>query len=200
MISAIVMASGFSNRMGINKLILEYKDKPIIEYVFDAVNKSNIRSKIVVTNHEEVIDLGRKNGFNIVFNNNAKLGQSESIKLGIINSPDSLGYAFFTGDQPFINEKVIKLLVDEFNNNPNCIIVPHHNGRRGNPTIFPKEYAKELLNLQGDVGGREIIKKYEDRVKFIEISDKKTLWDIDTIEDYNELLNKTINIKELNNL
>ena len=37
LISAIIMASGFSRRMGKNKLLMKYNDKFLIEYTLDTI-------------------------------------------------------------------------------------------------------------------------------------------------------------------
>ncbi len=188
MINAIIMASGFSSRMGENKLLLKYKGCALVEYVLENVSKSNFSHRLIVTNRIEVIELSKKRNINGIMNLNADLGQSESIKLGILNSPEALGYAFFTGDQPFINEEIITELINEFEQYPNNIIVPIYKGRRGNPVIFPKKYTEELLKLQGDIGGKTVINKFIYQVRFIEIHEELPLWDIDTMEDYNKLL------------
>ena len=45
------------------------------------------------------------------------------------------------------------------------------------------------MNLQGDNGGRSIIDKHLKELKFLEITNEWLLSDIDTEEEYNELLN-----------
>ena len=55
MISAIIMASGSSRRMGKNKLKLKYKEKFIFEYVIDLVSSYPFDEKIIVTNGSESI-------------------------------------------------------------------------------------------------------------------------------------------------
>ncbi len=188
MINAIIMASGFSTRMGQNKLLMPYKNKYIIEHTLDKVKTCSFHEYILVTNNEEMIKLGQDKGFKVIFNHHPEKGQSESIKLGIKYSKEPLGYAFFTGDQPLMDVNTIKYLVDCFYTYPEFIIGPTYKGKRGNPVIFPEKYKKELLTLQGDVGGRRIIKSNQKRVKWIEIDQELFLWDIDTIEDYNRLI------------
>ncbi len=60
MITAIIMASGLSKRMGENKLLLKYKDKTIIEYVFDEISKVEFKEVIVVSSYDEIKDISKK--------------------------------------------------------------------------------------------------------------------------------------------
>ena len=86
MINAIVMASGFSTRMGKNKLLMKYRGKTIIENVFDAISKCDFNEVVVVSQYEEILSIAKQYNFKDVINENADIGQSESIKLGIRNS------------------------------------------------------------------------------------------------------------------
>jgi molybdenum cofactor cytidylyltransferase len=190
MVNAIIMASGFSNRMGKNKLLLPYEGKSIIEHIMDKVTKCNFNNIILVTNNNEIIDLAKKRGIDFVLNSHPEKGQSESIKLGIINSPEAAGYAFFTGDQPLMDIETIMFLMNRFNETKDSIIVPQYMEKKGTPVIFPKKLINELLELEGDVGGRKIINKHLEEVKYIEIKREYMLWDIDTEDDYNKLICK----------
>lgn len=188
MINAIILASGYGTRMGENKLLLPYKNKTIIEHVIDVISSYSFDDVVLVGREDKILDLAKNRIIKTVVNNNANNGQSESIKLGIKNSSPSDGYMFFTGDQPLIDIETITLLVDSFYKNSNSIIVPIYKENRGSPVIFPKEFKDELLNLEGDVGGKKIINTHIDRVDFAKLHKDYVLFDIDTPEDYQTLL------------
>ena len=80
-------------------------------------------------------------------------GQSQSIKLGILNTSPADGYMFFTADQPLIDSYTINLLLDTFAKNKNSIILPRYKNKSGSPTIFSVKFKEQLLDLQGDIGG-----------------------------------------------
>ena len=53
MVTAIVLAAGLSQRMGaVNKLLLQYKGKTIIETTLTNILASGIKEIIVITGHE----------------------------------------------------------------------------------------------------------------------------------------------------
>lgn len=188
MVTGIVMASGRSTRMGRYKLLLKYKGKYLIEYVLDAVSKSNLEDKIVVTGNETIAELAQTRDLKVVKNSQTYMGQSQSIKLGLKAASKISGYAFIIGDQPFLNESLINKLIEKFEKNQDKFIVPIYKGRRGNPVIFPWKYRNELLALNGDLGGKTILKNHEDNIFFVEVDEEYFLWDIDTEKDYIELL------------
>ena len=192
MVSAIIMASGFGSRMGRNKLLLPYKGKSMIEYVIDAVLNSDLKEKVFIGREEQVLKIAEKRGIKTVVNPNAYRGQSEAIKLGIKNLSSGNGYMFLTGDQPFINSEVINTLIREFEEYSNSIIVPLCNDKSSSPVIFPGDLKVELLALQGDTGGREVIKTNLHRVKYVPINDPYCLMDVDTYEEYKNLIEKII--------
>lgn len=188
MVSGIIMASGLSVRMGNCKLLMTYNNKPMIQWGMEAVEKSSLSPKLVVTGNEEIKALAQKVNLTVVVNEKGNLGQSESIKLGVLNSEEADGYAFIPGDQPFISTSFINALIQEFEKAKNKIIVPIYKGTRGNPVIFPKRFEDELLSLQGDVGGRVLLNKYKEYIQFIDIVEGKLLLDIDTKEEYERLI------------
>lgn len=188
MVNAIIMASGFSNRMGTNKLLLSYKGKCLIEHILDKVMCCSFNQTILVAKDEQILRFGIDRGMNVVQNNQADRGISESIKLGILHTSEADGYAFFTGDEPLLDIMTIKHLLTCFNQNQGMIIVPSYQMKRGNPVIFPQKYKKDLLTLKGDGGGRSIINQNIDGVRFLEVAEPSIIWDIDTVEDYQKLI------------
>lgn len=185
MISAIVMASGFSRRMGENKLLMDFNGKTIIENTFKALKKCDFKEVIVVSQYEEVLKIANKYQFKFVLNDNAQIGQSESIKLGIRNSGKCDGYMFFVGDQPLINNDDVKELINEFERNKEYIVIPRYDNKTGNPVIFPTCLKNNLLSLKNDEKGKKVINEY-DKIKYVNVS-KYTLLDVDTKVDYENL-------------
>ena len=184
MITAIVMASGFSKRMGLNKLLMKYNDKFLIEHTLEKISQCDFEEKIIVTQYEEIEKL--TDNFKVVINENAHKGQSESIKLGVKSSEKCDGYMFFVADQPLINQKDIEKLIRVFRENKDFIVIPKYKEKHGNPVIYPSLYKEEILRLEGDKGGKSIIKS-SNKIKYVEV-EEDTLFDIDNKDDFNKLL------------
>lgn len=182
MINAIIMASGLSKRMGENKLLLDFNKIPMIEHSFIEISKCFFNEVIVVSQYEEVFNLCEKYKFKKVFNESANIGQSESIKLGILNSSKCDGYMFFVGDQPFIDSFYINKIIDKFKEDNDYIIIPRFEDKKGSPVIFPYNKREELLTLENDEKGKKIITK-SSKIKYTDVSENMLI-DIDNKVDY----------------
>jgi molybdenum cofactor cytidylyltransferase len=187
-INAIILASGFSRRMGCDKLTLPIKGKSILENIVDEILKVDFNEIILIYRNEFVKKIVEEKSIRCIENLNAENGMSESIKIGIKNSSSCDGYMFFVGDQINLNKELISKLIADFEKNNNLIIVPLYNKKRGNPVIFPAEFKEELLKLSGDKGGRVLINKYETRVSYVNIEDENLGIDVDTKEEYIRIL------------
>lgn len=61
----------------------------------------------------------------------------------------------------------------------------------GNPVLFSRKYIDELLSLEGDTGGKKILKLHMDDAKVVYLEDELELVDIDTRDSY-EYLQKNV--------
>jgi molybdenum cofactor cytidylyltransferase len=189
MINAIIMASGYGRRIGTNKLLLSFRDKLLVEHIIEKVMDCDFYNRVIISKDERILNLAITKRIKAVQNDTAYKGQSESIKLGITNTLKAKGYMFFTADQPLIHVETIRLLMDTFNKNSNCIILPRFECKRGNPVIFPEKFVNELMLIEGDKGGKSVINKHIEEVIFVEIKNEYELMDIDTYDDYEKILN-----------
>lgn len=183
MITGIIMASGFSRRMGKNKLLMDFKGKKLIEYIIEAASQSDLDQVILVYRDEKIKELASGSRVKTIYNNRAHLGQSQSVVLGVENSLDS-SYMFFAGDQPFIDKDLINELVELHKESPDHILRPFYKDRFYMPTIFPNSFRSELLKLEGDKGARDLIKANPQLTRKLQLENPDKLVDLDTQEDF----------------
>ncbi len=189
MISGIIMASGFSRRMDKNKLTLEIDGVSMIERVINLVSKSQLEEVILVYRHDEIKEIAENYNIKTIVNNTAHMGQSSSMKLGIkATNPHSQGYMFFMGDQPFLKTDFINEMILKFKEGNSPIVLPRYNGRNGSPVIFSSQLKNRLLMIEGDEGGRRIIKENPEKTSFVDTCDEIMGQDIDTWESYQQIL------------
>lgn len=188
MMTAILLASGFSKRMGTEKLLLPIENKPMIEKIAKTFYQSNVGEVLLIYRNPAVKEAAQPYVHHAFFNPLAEQGQSEALKLGLRKaSSKSEAYLFAMGDQPFLKTEMINRLIQVHAQYPEKIIRPVYGSTPGNPVLFPRLFKEELLQLKGDEGGRSILKKNPDKVIECRFSDKDAGYDADTVTSYKEL-------------
>lgn len=180
---AIIMASGSSKRMNRNKLLINLFGKPLIEWTIELTKKCDFEEIIIVYKDKEVKEIAEKLNIKTIYNKRFEYGQSESIKLALSSLKNKCnGYIFFTGDQPFMKKETIEKLMETFSENGG-IVLPKVNDKNKSPVIFSSIFKNELMEIDGDVGGRIVIKNNIDKVTPVYFNDSLQFFDIDTEED-----------------
>jgi len=182
-IAALVLAAGLSSRMGSNKLLAEWRGKPLLRWTVEAALASEAKPVIVVTGHESAKIEAALKGLDvkIVHNLHYPAGLSASLKAGIRAVPsDCDGAIVLLGDMPEIAASLVDRMIAAFSpvdNRSICVAVHEH--RRGNPVLWARQFFPEIESLSGDVGAKDLIAAHEDMVCDIE-ADGSVLRDIDT--------------------
>ena len=190
---AVIMASGFSRRMGENKLLLKYKGKTFIENTVDKVLECGFYKIILVTSHKEVEQIfenypADRENFSVIINKNPDLGISESVKTGLRELRECDVCMFFTGDQPGLSRNTIRRILSKAGKNK--IVIPKYLGKNGTPTVFGSDFFEELMELEGDSGGKQIMNSHKENIEYVGINDPLEGFDIDTREDYEYFISK----------
>ena len=114
---------------------------------------------------------------------------SSSLKAGIGAVPGSAdGALVLLGDMPQITAEHLDRVVAIFTaENGRCIVVPTHQGRRGNPVLWPAAFFAEMLQLDGDAGAKRLMVAHAGDVREVDIGSDAIVADIDTPEALAEL-------------
>jgi molybdenum cofactor cytidylyltransferase len=186
-ISAIILAAGESKRMGESKLLLKWGEASIFEQTLDHYLASAVNEVAVILGNRaaEMEKLIGDRSVTIGINPAYAKGMSTSIVIGInVMSPRTQGIMLALADQPSVASQTIDRLIQTFQQKKKGIVLPTYHGQKGNPVIFDIKYRNELLALQGDVGGREIVHRHYDDIQEVPVENRGVLIDIDTPEDY----------------
>lgn len=191
-ISALLLAAGKGERMGGVKQLLSLGEKRMIEAALQNLRASRCNEIIVVLGFaaEEIRPLVEgKERVRVVINPRFAEGMSTSIHQGLKEiSTRATGILIALADQPFIPPEVINALIEGFQTGAQGIVLPAYEGKRGHPVILDrKKYETDLFELQGDVGGKEIVRTYPEDVLEVEVASRGVLIDIDAPEDYHGL-------------
>lgn len=179
-VGCLLMAAGNAKRFGENKLLCAVWDgRSLIEHALDAIPRERFARVLIVTQYPEITALAKARGFETLQNEHPGRGQSETIRLGTRALSDCGAICFMVADQPLLRRETLTREVDFFSSHREHIVALGHNGVRGNPCLFPARFFPELLALDGDVGGGEVIRKHLDALLLFP-ADERELRDADT--------------------
>lgn len=185
----VILASGESKRFGKDKLAMYLKDKKIYQYTKDLYSDiKELDTKVIVSSRLYLKDEFERIGFLFIKNNFPEYGISYSIRLAmkelIKRKKSEDATMFATADQPLLSRKSILSLIQYYYKNNKGIVSLAYRDKMANPKIFSAKYNKELLNINGDIGGRQIIKKNISDFSYLNIDNYLEVFDIDTKDDY----------------
>ena len=169
-IGCVVMAAGNARRFGENKLAVQVQGKTLFRRALEAVPAERFVRTVVVSQYPEVLELAHRMGFVPVPNRHPDWGISHTISLGLGKLPE-MDAALF--------QESVGMLVDFYREHPEHIAALGHDGVRGNPCLFPARLFPELLALQGDHGGNQVIRRHEEDLLLWEVPALE-LTDVDT--------------------
>jgi molybdenum cofactor cytidylyltransferase len=198
MLSAIVLAAGMSTRMGQNKLLLDFKDKPLIAHAVDTLLASEIDEVIVVLGHEadKVQEKLRGKQVRLIQNPDYREGLSTSVRAGVnAVSSQAAGIMVYLADQPLLEPADANRILRAFTHAKEVgksIVVPFFDGQRGNPVLLDSLYREAILGVVGDVGCKGVIRRYPDQVFVVEMENDHVVRDVDNMEEYEGVLSSMI--------
>ena len=156
---AIVLAAGFSRRLG----------RPKQSVIFEGETLLDRATRIAREVADDVVVVTREN------NPDAEEGMASSSRVGVSLAGSDARLLFTLCDQPLVTADHLRALIAI----DAPIVATGYAGIAGVPAIFAPQFAPELLASRGDRGARAIIEKHGARVVFFE----DAAVDVDTRSD-----------------
>jgi molybdenum cofactor cytidylyltransferase len=194
MVSGIILTGGLSTRMEANKLLLPYEGCTVIERVVEKVCAAGLGEVIVVTGHQsdKVKKVLQKYPVKFVHNPNYSLGMTTSIQEGVKEATGD-GYMICLGDMVQITSKEYGWLKIRFERvvqvDKASIVLPLFNHAKGNPVLFSSLYKNKILQHTNMNGCCNILEENKNSIKYIEMPSNHVLKDINSFNDYYQLVN-----------
>ena len=188
--AAVVLAAGFSRRMGRFKPLLPLGDRPMIAWSLDLFAGCGLSQICVVVGHrrDELMPLLAARRVTAVVNREFKQGMFSSVKAGI-RALDRDCRAFFVlpADIPLIRPATIERLLENFDAPQTRIVLPCFTGRAGHPPLIDRDLAPAILQAEEAGGLRTALGRWADNTLEIPVPDRGILNDADRHEDYEAL-------------
>lgn len=188
-VAALVLAAGRSTRMGQgrNKLTTDLDGKPIVRRTVEAALASKGRPVVVVTGHDREHVEAALTGLDVRFVHNPDFaeGLSTSLRAGLAALPlEADATVVLLGDMPLLPASLIDRLIATFKpKEGRAIVVPVHEGRRGNPVLWGRSYFAALMALRGDVGAKHVLAENAEAVAEVDAETDAIFIDIDTPDE-----------------
>lgn len=180
--TTLILAAGSSSRMGASrdKLLENIGNKPILEAAIQRATAVSDRVFVCLPGptHPRAQLL---QGASAIWVADAEEGMGASIRTGVNALPDATDLMILPADMP---DLTLDDLATVWAAHKDGAITrgATADGRPGHPVIFPQELLRELLELRGDQGARQVIVRHRQRLHLVPLPAEHALTDLDTPE------------------
>ena len=182
--SAVILAAGKSERMGRNKLLIEFGGRPLLSWVLDAVEASRVDETLVVLGHkpQELQPVLRAYKVEMVYNPDYELGMTTSFQSGLRRASGDAAFLIL-GDQLGLKPELLDEMAGVMEKDSEALLVsPRYQGRRGHPVLFRRALFQEILALPPGTPIKVVVDRYDAHHRYVE-GDHWCVFDLDTPED-----------------
>lgn len=189
-LAALILAAGYSSRMGRFKALLPMGGESVIANVVRSFRQAGIERIAVVTGHnaEELEVVLRKLGVDAIPNPDYERGMYSSVQAGVASLPPEVDACFLQPvDIPLVRPATIAALAARFALEQAPITYPRFAGQRGHPPLISRYLFAEILAGKGDGGLRALLTNHQGAASDVNVLDEGIVLDMDTPEDYEQL-------------
>jgi molybdenum cofactor cytidylyltransferase len=141
---------------------------------------------VVAQGAHDVVEAAGPGRWRTIVNSEADKGLASSLHAGISALPETTdGALVVLADMPGVSADLIARVIAAFAAESGGVIVypADDAGRQGHPVLWPKHLFPELLALEGDTGGKSLLRKHKAISHTVPVSGAEAFFDIDTQAD-----------------
>jgi CTP:molybdopterin cytidylyltransferase MocA len=185
--AALILAAGYSSRMGDFKPLLPLGGKRAIEWAVEAFRTAGIADIGVVTGHRaaELEPELRRLQAAPLRNPAYDTGMYSSIRAGIGSLAPEVDACFLLPvDIPLVRPATVAALAERYDGRA-PVVYPTFRGQRGHPPLIGRQLFAEITAGDGEGGLRTVLQRHP--AQAVPVPDQTILLDMDTPEDYRQL-------------
>jgi CTP:molybdopterin cytidylyltransferase MocA len=186
-VAAIILAAGYSERMGEFKPLLPLGGITILERTVTLFKGVGINDVRVVTGHRgaELTPLLTRLGACPVPNARYPDGMFSSVTAAVATLGNEVDIFFVLPvDVPLVRPATIRRLLQFSRQEPGKVIYPRFLSKRGHPPLIAGSCAREIATWHGSGGLRGALAQLEQDALEVDVADENILRDMDTLGDY----------------
>ncbi len=178
-VQAIILAAGTSSRVGRQKLLMEFRGRPLIEH---AIAAARSWSPVVVAGREVAEYLAGRNDIELVRNDKPELGMAHSLRLASRALPARSAMIVLLGDKPFVNRSLIEMMCAAAGNAD--VAYPVRGEEPGHP-VWISSHARRYIDDLPPGDTLRVLRAHPDLTQLaIETADPGAYFDVDTAEAF----------------
>ncbi|HPT03438.1 MAG TPA: nucleotidyltransferase family protein [Bacteroidales bacterium] len=188
--SAVILASGLSERMGQPKALLKWDDSmTFIRKIVGEYVKAGCENVVCTVNRfiqPRCLSPDTFPNVKFVMNEHPEWGRLYAVKSGLAVLKDTSFCFIQNVDNPHITADIIRKMLE--NADPEAWCSPVYQGKSGHPVLLPGRITDQILQLTDpDTTLRDVLDLFPKKV--VEMEDDAILKNINTPEDYRNFRN-----------
>ena len=189
---AIILAAGFSTRMGVCKTTLPWHNgQSLLRYQAEQFLLAGITPIVVLGSHNAHRRCDCPPGSQIIINFNSYLGKTTSILAGLNALPQDFSSVIISAvDQPR-SSYIYQTLLRVYQEKQSAIVAPCDRNKLGHPLLFSARLLPSLKNISdSSMGLRKIVRELHYQIEKVNVSTSEILIDINNKNTYKLLKSK----------
>jgi molybdenum cofactor cytidylyltransferase len=176
--------------MGRPKQVLDLGGRPVISACLEGIVGAGIDEIVVVVGPDagEIRAVAESFPVKVAVNAEKESDMAHSVRVGLRQvSVEASGVLVCLCDHPLVRPETMALLCAHHLQGEGDIIIPRFGVLRGHPTLFARSILKEMGPRDTL---RDVIERHGDAARFLDVDDEGTVLDMDTWEDYREMVRR----------
>ncbi|MFZ7101516.1 MAG: DVU_1551 family NTP transferase [Peptococcaceae bacterium] len=190
-VAALILAAGYSSRMGDFKPLLSLQGKPVITRTIAGLRQGGITDIRVVVGYRaaDLLPVLSSQGVAPIINKDYHAGMFSSILTGLNSlAGERDGFFLLPGDIPLVKSTTVEKLLEKYHQTGCSVVYPTFLGERGHPPFIARKCFAEILAADVEANLSLILEKFAQDACEVECVDQGVLLDMDTPEDYRQIL------------
>ncbi|PCJ42582.1 MAG: hypothetical protein COA71_03460 [SAR86 cluster bacterium] len=184
-IGIIILAAGYSKRFNSDKRQARLQSgETLLDATLNKIPDSFHQRLLVLHPGDEEFGRHYQPDWTLCIAEHASQGMGHSLAAAMPYAQNWDAAVIALADMPYVQSSTYHALQKTLIHYP--IVRPRCQGRMGNPVGFQAAYFKELSELSGDQGARNILIRHEKEVHLMDCVDWGIIQDVDTVAALNK--------------